>query len=51
VQVGVGRPRHLQAAPGGCRPQRPKVAWRVDGKGPSVADVEQVGAVAQAVVD
>src|SRR5204862_5500884 len=51
VQVGVRGVGDPQPAPVGGGPQRTQVAGRVHREGPPVAEVEQVGAVAQPVVD
>ncbi len=51
VQVRVGGERDGHTAPGGGGPQRPQVPRRVHRQGPAVAEVEQVGAVAQALID
>lgn len=51
VQVGVGRVRHPQAPPSGSGPQRAQVPARVHCEGASVAEVDEVGAVSQPLVD
>jgi hypothetical protein len=51
VQVGVGGEGHREAASvGGCT-QCPQIATRIDGQGPSAAEVDEVGAVAQTLID
>jgi hypothetical protein len=51
VQVGVGGEGHRQPVPLGGGPQGPQVPARVDGQRPAVAQVDEVGAVAQSLVD
>ncbi len=51
MQVGVGDEGHGQAAPAGLRAERAQVPAHVHGQGPAVAEVDQVGAVAQPRID
>jgi hypothetical protein len=51
VQVGLGAEDHPQAAGRGGGLDRTQVAAGVDGQCPSVAEVDQVGGVAQADID
>ncbi len=51
VQMGLGRVRDAQPPRGGGPVDRAQIEGRVDGQGPAIAEVEQVGAVAQPLVD
>jgi hypothetical protein len=50
MQVRLGRDRHPQAAPIRCRIQAPKVQTRVDRQRPAVPEINQIGLVAQPLV-
>jgi hypothetical protein len=51
MQVGLGRVGDPQPPPPGQLQVRRRVAGRVDRQGPPVAQLDQVGAVAETIVD
>ncbi len=51
VQVGLGRERDAETGRGGHLPEAAQVAAGVDGQRPAVAEVDQVGAVPEPLVD